>query len=69
MKEKNLKMTSLVGYQTPTLYAQYREEVLEMLENEKDSSGNIDLEWLLCKVFMLGSLVGVRKERQRRKKG
>lgn len=68
-RNTNLSPADLVGYQYPLLYGRYIGEIKKIVEKElsKEGTPEFDFSWLICKVFLLGTIAGVRKERARRR--
>lgn len=67
MRENNISMTAdLVGYHSPDLYEVYQDDVNKLMKDCIDSG--FGFEWMICKVFLLGTIAGVRKERARRRR-
>lgn len=67
MRENNISMTAdLVGYQSTSLYELYRDDIKKIIKSGHGST--FGFEWLICKVFLLGTIAGVRKERARRRR-
>lgn len=68
MRKRNSSPTAadLVGYQSLLTYGVYRDDIKKLMKRKINS--NIDLEFLVCDVFILGTIAGVRKERARRRR-
>jgi hypothetical protein len=62
-------LTDLVGKQSPLLYGVYGRDIKEIVDSELKKIGDpdFDFSWLICKVFILGTIAGVRDERKRRR--
>lgn len=58
--------TDLVGQQSPLLYGVYARDIKEIVDSELKKT-DFDFSWLICKVFILGTIAGVRDERRRRR--
>lgn len=64
MRQKSIQnATDLVGFHSPELYEAYRDDV-RILFNESIKFG---LEWSICKIFILGTMIGVNEERKKHK--
>ena len=66
IKDNKYMTAELVGYQSPSLYELYRDDIKKIIKSGHGS--DLGFEWMICKVFLLGTIAGIRKERARRRR-